>query len=348
MSAVPRESSVQWCYRFSLIRGGSVLNVSQRDPVVSIVIVGYNSGHLIQEAVKPFLGDPRVEFILVDNASSDDTLSQFASIGSGSPSVIVERSNNGGFAVAVNEGVERASAPFVLLLNPDASLSLQDLFLLVSDFDSEQSAIVGPMVGEQNAPTTTAGYYPSVWRMAMHATGLSRLGGFVPVFRGHYILRNDVLGEVRAVDWVTGGCMLVRRDTWNRMNGLSERWFMYGEDIEFCTRVRRSGLSVILDGRVRVDHSVGKSTRGVDSQLSTVWLRNLYEVYCVTSSPGLIRRELWKWTVSAGFLLRSFVFAALSKLDLTRDANDQHSRKARRFWHYSRTFCSESEQWPPA
>lgn len=278
-------------------------------PQLSVVVVSFNSRHVLGDCLTGLGESPMTEVIVVDNASNDGS-AEFVESAFSWARVI--RSNvNGGFATAVHIGVAEARGRVVCLLNPDAVVATDSLLLLARRFDREQSlGVLAPLIAQPQGRLriVSAGHLPSAWRMFTHYSGLSRLGRWLPQLEGHYLFPDQVMRE-RSVGWVTGACMLFRRDIWDEVGGLSRRWFMYAEDIEFCGRVQESGYQVRIDPSVVASHLVGNSTKTAGSPVNSAWIVNLYEYYSSDLAPGLWRRALWAMIVSSGLLARSWAYA---------------------------------------
>lgn len=278
-------------------------------PIVSVIIVTYNSGHVVLECARPLQDCEFAEVFVVDNSSSDNTveiLSQEC------PRVkILQNDQNVGFSRAVNLGVRSARGRYLLLLNPDATITPTAIESLASYMDRDKSvAIAAPLLeGAREFATINAGFEPSVPRMFFHAAGLARFSHKLHRLSGHYLFRSHLSNEPKEVDWVTGGCMMVRRDVWQKLDGLTERWFMYAEDIEFCLRVKKNGWRVLLLPTIRAEHSIGGSSAGVEGRANTVWITNLFDLYCWKLSKSRAQSEAWRWSVLAGFAARYLYFS---------------------------------------
>lgn len=275
----------------------------------SIIVVTYNSAAVVGSCLESLPTDARYQLIAIDNNSTDGTRDV---VKRHRPDVILlENEGNEGFAAAVNRATTEAAGEFLLLINPDARITEETLVNLVGTARSmPDCAVISPLVTDERDTfrTIAAGHFPTLWRMFTHATGLSRLGSRLPTLQGHYLLRDQVdSASLRDVDWVSGGCVLIRTETWRATGGLTERWFMYAEDIEFCLRVRRRGERVVLDTRQRATHEIGGSSSGVDGRVGTLWLANLYDLYNWKMSPNKGASWAWRKIVTAGFHARAAV-----------------------------------------
>ncbi|WP_044442664.1 glycosyltransferase family 2 protein [Agreia bicolorata] len=286
---------------------------------IAVAVVTYNSEHVIANCLER-LGNPLdTEIVVLDNASTDNTIDL---VQDSFPSVrIIESSENLGFAKAVNIVASSVNSDQILLLNPDALLdgeTLRDLSRHLSE-DSEAVAYA-PLVRDPESEffTIGAGLRPSIWRMFLHASGLSRLSGRFPLLRGHYFFNHDLVGSRTSVDWASGGCLLIKMDAWKRVGGLSERWFMYAEDVDLCLRLRAEGNLIKVDKTLTALHQVGGSSTNVDGRVGTVWIVNLFDLYKSSISRGLLHSGTWKLIVVGGFAGRSAVYASLSRLPGTK------------------------------
>lgn len=290
---------------------------------VSILIVTYNSRESIADTLQAL--PPEAEVILVDNCSSDGT-DTFVETTFSTTVQLVRSGQNLGFARAVNIAAARASREFFLLLNPDAVISATSLASIVETLTKLPNVgIAAPLVieGDGDFKTLAAGYEPSILRMFMHASGLSRLGRILKVFRGHYLLRGQTsLDGPEYVKWVSGGCMLVRRTTWSETGGLSERWFMYAEDVDFCLRAGDSGWAVAVFPWATARHTVGGSSNDSNGPVRTLWLQNLYDLFILRYRPSDAHAGAWRFVVGVGYEARALVMSirALRKPEIVIDA----------------------------
>ncbi|MCY1694136.1 glycosyltransferase family 2 protein [Curtobacterium sp. SL109] len=280
--------------------------MTEREPILlSVVVVTFNSRHVLGENLSRLASMPDVEVIVFDNASTDGT-QEF--VRHQLPHVeLIESTENLGFAKAVNRAAARAHGRMLMLFNPDASIGVDDVRLLAETSDSHPGDVVAPFI-EQPAPQriVSAGWMPSCWRMFTHYSGLSRLGKWSEALQGHYLLPAQVTGTTR-VEWVTGACLVVPMTTWSAVGGLSERWFMYAEDIDFCHRVGEAGQSVWIVPRARATHMVGGSDSSHSMSMNAAWVLNLRDFY----ATSLRRRPfaVWIWTliVAGGLSSRALV-----------------------------------------
>lgn len=280
-------------------------------PIVSVIVVTFNSESVLEACLQPLAEAEDFEIIVVDNHSIDNSVKiaqRYAKV--------IRNSENTGFAQAVNKGAEASLGTTLLLLNPDARISVEGVRRLATIVTSQKAvAAAAPALTHPTGrlEIQTAGSFPTIFRMLCHYTGLSRLST-VRLTRGHY-LRAGVT-EVQRVDWASGGCLAVKRDAWNHLGGLSERWFMYAEDVEFCWRLRNAGYEVIFDPNIRAVHLVGRSSGAADSPRrarSAAWVTNLYEFYRDNICRNRLCSLTWKYISVFGLLTRATAYWARSQ-----------------------------------
>lgn len=225
--------------------------VLPRDPLVTAVIVNYNSWPDTSALVESLARAPEVEqgladVVVVDNASTGAIPISFESPPPGVRLIV--REENGGFAVGVNTGWRASRSAWLLLLNPDLTVD-QDLFSAVVDrirgYGRQPPGIVGfGLLNENDSPQPSVGRFPNLLRS----------------FREQLIPRNrrkyQTISRTRPgpVDWVTGACMLVNAGLLEALGGLDEDFFLYYEEVALCRSAQRLGWRVEFDPSINVMH----------------------------------------------------------------------------------------------
>lgn len=262
-------------------------------PVVSVVIVAYNSAETLRNCLSSLKQDALAGFaevIVVDNASPDASASI---VEDEYPWVVLIRSDtNRMFAGGSNLGLERASGRLVMFFNPDAQLQPGGLRHLVQWFESRPAlgACSGELVDEAGNQQATARRYPAVWRSLLEAT------------RGHKLLSDRRRAELMLgsywpggthtdVDWVPGAALLVRREVLDRVGSFREDLPMYAEDADLCWRIRKGGWAIGVCADVRVMHIGGHSSGSTWTQ-QEVDDRTLRGIYAAARArSGRVRTQ---------------------------------------------------------
>jgi N-acetylglucosaminyl-diphospho-decaprenol L-rhamnosyltransferase len=270
------------------------------DEALGVVVVNHNAGPYLArclESVRTSAGDVRTNVVIVDNASTDRSLDTATE---GHPEArVIRNQRNAGFARAANQGLEATDAPFVLLLNPDAEVIGGTLGALVKvGRERPRAGAIGVLV--RNPDGTLQ---PSARRVPDfgEALGHAFLG---PLWRDNPWTRSYTMADwdrttEREVEWVSGSAMLLRRSALDEVGLFDEGYFMYVEDVDLCTRLRKAGWQVVFSPELEVVHQIGVSTKGQRGRMAFAHSDSIYRYFSKFRSDG------------AAGLLRPFVRVAL-------------------------------------
>jgi N-acetylglucosaminyl-diphospho-decaprenol L-rhamnosyltransferase len=233
------------------------------EPRLSIVIVLHNSADELGEclrSVRPAIDAGWAELIAVDNASPDRS----AEIVRGElpRARLLRLEQNRGFAAGTNFALSTATGRYWLLLNPDIVAPPDGLEMLVSWMDAHPAigAASPELCGGDGRCESPGRATPSILRTLFELSRLHRLtpaGTRARVLRGPYWLGGDQYDA----GWVPGTAMIVRREAARQVELLREDLFMYGEDLEWCWRLRRAGWRIGVCAAARFVHRGGLSAR---------------------------------------------------------------------------------------
>jgi len=237
---------------------------------LSIVILNYNTREHLRECLASLLaegstslsgGSIQAEVIVVDNASSDGSAEMAASE---FPWVeLIRSARNGGFAHGNNQALRRARGAAILLLNPDTLVPRAGIADLLDRLRAHPEAgIIGPKLLRPNGSMHLAcrRSFPTPAIAFYRFSGLARVRPDSPRF-GLYNLTFVDPDLPMEVDSVCGACLLVRRQVVRRIGLLDERFFMYGEDLDWCMRTRQAGWTVRYEPGIVVQHQHGAASR---------------------------------------------------------------------------------------
>jgi len=213
---------------------------------ISVIIVSFNVRHVLPACLNSIIHSSRkfpykVEIIVVDNHSRDETVSQLKNSFSGVN--WIELKENLGFGTACNIGAKHSSQPLILFLNPDTIIEANTLTVLWKFFESyKDTGVAGckiknpdnslQLACRRSFPTPLVAFYRFI--------GLSRLFPKSRIF-GKYNLSYLDENQISEVDAVSGSFMCISRDVFNKAKGFDEDFFMYGEDLDLCYRIKLSG-----------------------------------------------------------------------------------------------------------
>jgi hypothetical protein len=226
---------------------------------VDVVVVSYRSAATLRGCVEPLAAMPGVHVTVVDNASPDEALATIADL-----DVDVVRSpHNGGFSYGCNLGVSDGSAPFLLFINPDARIDGESLRTLRSVLeDDERVAIVAPRILDDDGSLAfTLRRFPRLRSTFAQALFLHRAAPLA-TWTDELIRDPAAYAEAGTAEWVSGACMLVRRDAYAAIGGFDEQFFLYCEDTDLCARLWAAGHTVRFEPGATARH-VGGASSGV-------------------------------------------------------------------------------------
>jgi N-acetylglucosaminyl-diphospho-decaprenol L-rhamnosyltransferase len=262
-------------------------------PEVSAILVNYNAGTDLELALRSIAADCATipwEAVVVDNASTDHS----AAVAESFPHTsLIRNPTNIGFGRAVNQAVGRSKAPLLLLMNPDCRLqpgAVSTLQLVLAAMPS--CAVVGPKILDPDgAVQGSARGDPDMLTGLFGRTGALRvLLPFLPVARRNVVVEDAVRSGAASVvvDWLSGACLLVRRDAFLAAGGFDERFFLYWEDADLCRRLRGRGYEIrYVPGAVAV-HQVGRSSQTARRSSIRAFHASAYLYYATHVAPGAL------------------------------------------------------------
>jgi N-acetylglucosaminyl-diphospho-decaprenol L-rhamnosyltransferase len=240
--------------------------MSAAHPVIeaSIVIVNWNVRDLLRQCLQSVydaggLRAEQLQVIVVDNASADGSVEM---VRAEFPQVeLVANADNLGFGKANNQALPMCRGRHVVLLNPDTKVLDRAIARMVEMMDAEpEIAVLGCRLlnGDGTLQRWTGGAYPRLANLLNHYFFLDRLLPSsmrpMPLYLDH-----DVNRDIE-VDWLCGACMVMRTA---ELDGklFNPDYFMYGEDMELCHRLKQAGGKVVYTPRVSIIHYQGESMK---------------------------------------------------------------------------------------
>lgn len=223
-------------------------------PFLTVIVLAYNTRDLVVQCVRNFY-EPAIslgwQVIVVDNGSTDETasiiLEKFPAV------ELVRSERNLGFAGGMNLGLRRAKGRVIALMNSDVLASAEALWGAATVL-LEQSGVgaISPLLRTPDGKPQAFAFGKDQTPGYLFQRGLKALLGLGPMHQW------DVDQPIE-VDWVSGACMLVRREVVEQVGLLDELFFLYFEDNDWCLRMRKAGWKIIYDPRFEVVHLGGAS-----------------------------------------------------------------------------------------
>jgi hypothetical protein len=233
---------------------------------IETIIVNYNAGETLQQCVQALLNSTQhTSITLVDNASSDRSAENLQNLyGNHQGISFLFNPSNLGFGPAVNAVARRATTEWVLILNPDCILETDALGLLQDALVNDPSAgLAGPAVRDDHGEIqrATIRRFPDPWKSLMTASGLWRLGKWLPAFHGIEADPSNLKDGPVICDAVSGACMLVRRSAFEAVGFLDEDYAMHCEDLDLMYRLKQQGWHCLYVPGANSIHQQGLSSR---------------------------------------------------------------------------------------
>jgi hypothetical protein len=247
---------------------------------LSIIILNYNTKELTIECINSLVGQYAQEFekklfeiILVDNASSDDSLEAIKKLKINGLTII-ESKENLGFSKGCNLGAKNATGQYLLFLNSDTEIKDQG-FVKMLDYmkKNENIGILGGALKNENGTSqSSAGKFYNLFNLFLMLIGFERLG---------FLRESPKIAK--QVDWVSGACLMIKRQVFEKIGKFEKELFMYGEDMELCFRAKKKGFLTYFYPEVTLFHKErGSSNR-------TFAILNIYQsilFFYKTYKPG--------------------------------------------------------------
>lgn len=271
-------------------------------PDVSVVSVTWNSADCIEhflESVAKATDGLKVEVLIVDNASEDDTVERVRENGFAGARLI-RISRNIGYSRANNMGIRKARGDYVFLLNPDAQLE-PDALRVGIDYmrNNPKVAVLAPQMFYPDGhlqPSVRA--FPDHMGIILEMTGISRL---FPNLSRWKLNPRPVL-EPTEVDQPMGAALLMRRMVFLEIGAFDPRLRMFFSDVDLLKRVKIKGYKVVLHPGMRVSHVMGLSTRKARSRMALEWSSGLTRYFAKHEPRNPLNAVLnfFNWAVGFG------------------------------------------------
>ena len=249
---------------------------------VSIIIVTFNSEKHITKCLDSIkesdIDKERLKIIIVDNCSSDKTIKKVKKFQKKIRAItIIENKRNVGFARAVNQGIkENQFDPYFLLLNPDTTFEKKSLTnLIICSKKNDAGICGGKTTNIQGMESGSYFRFPTLMVGIFDFTNFRKLSGTDRWHKYFYYLdKNNKKKESFSVDVVTGGYMLIRSDTIQKIGLLDETFFMYLEDVDYCLRANKAGIKIYHSNSAIIQHIGGASSNNKDKIRHSSWLKS--------------------------------------------------------------------------
>lgn len=241
---------------------------------LSIIIVNWNSKEFLRKCIRTIPAATKgidYEIVVIDSASFDGCGEM---LGAEFPSVkFIQSEKNVGFARANNMAFEKSCGKMVLFLNPDTEVKESAIAVLLDAMKDTGVGIAGPRLlnTDGSLQTSAVQSFPTILNQALDAEPLRKAFPTWPMWGIAALYAGDA-SPFRA-EALSGACLMMRREVFDKVGRFSEDYFMYAEDLDLCYKVHRSGLKNLHVPAAVVLHHGGGSTDQGRSSFSEVMMR---------------------------------------------------------------------------
>ncbi len=283
---------------------------------ISIVIVSFNTSAFLIECLYSIFSDLDhldAEIWVVDNASTDGSPGE---IKKHFPQVkLIENNRNVGFARANNQALCQATGRICMLLNPDTVIKSGALISIMSAFETNfQVGLVSPqLLNTDGSIQPSWGQFSSLWTEFFFQFFLFKVfPSTFPLGNKIHWLQGKAYNTVHEIDWATGACLAFRREIIEKIGLLDESIFMYGEDMEWCWRMKKVGIHRIYWPEAKVFHLQNQASKSNYAQ----WIINYTygQIKFIEKHRSKISTKIAGLMVMIGSLLRIVAWASIQIL----------------------------------
>lgn len=260
--------------------------MKQNNPLLSIIIVNYNTAKITVEAVASIeesypkeIESGEYEIFVCDNNSPDNSVAQLNEYKAKSKIknlFIVDNKENLGFAKGNNVAVKMSKGEFILFLNPDTVMYKETIPTVIDFLRQKQDAgavtckVLIPSGGIDEASHRG---FPTPWNAFCHFSKLEKFFPKSRLFAG-YTQGWESLEAIHVVDACVGAFMLVKRTAGEQIGWWDEDYFFYGEDLDFCYMLKEKGWKIYYIPTVSIFHYGGVSS-GIKKQSKNITTANV-------------------------------------------------------------------------
>lgn len=286
-------------------------------PKISIIIVSFNTSSLLlnclaalYKAIQFAHLTDKSEVIVVDNASYDGSSQKVAER---FPFVsLIQNKENAGFAKANNQGIRYAKGEYVFLLNSDTEITKDALAHLLTSAESQENlgAIGARLLNFDETFQPSLGFFPHLAKIFFWMSFIDDIPFLLPIIKPYHVESGKFYEKFQEVDWVSGACVLVTRAAIQKVGVLDENIFMYGEEVEWCYRMKKAHFRILYTPTALVFHKKGSSGEGKHAGIGEEF--SSLEYFYSKHKSGW-ERHILKILLIGGALLRIIVFGIIMR-----------------------------------
>lgn len=285
---------------------------------ISVIIVNWNTKKLLNNclaSIYKFTEGIKLEVIVVDNGSEDSSVQMVEK--KFPKTKLILNKDNLGFTKANNQGIKIAKGEYILLLNSDTYLVENSLKKLIDHAKSLKNlGALGPqLLNEDRSNQQSVGFFPHLPQVFWWMSFVDDLP--LGTMLKPYHIDHDAFYQIdHEVDWVTGAAILVPRRVVEEIGGLDEEIFMYGEEVDWCWRLKCADFKVFYSPATKIVH-IGRGSSGKISQNAIVGeFKGL--IYFYKKHKGFLALQILHILLKIGALARLVIFPFFGKFKVAK------------------------------
>jgi GT2 family glycosyltransferase len=309
--------------------------------LLSVIILSYNTRELTLKCIGKVIESAdwlkketkiRSEILVLDNASSDVSAEE---IRKNYPQVkLITQDENTGFARGNNVAMKAANGDWLLLLNSDAFVKKETLTQVFDyvQLHPEVDVLGSRLVNQDGSVQQSFGYFPTLQRVVALMFGVDNFPEVRKTYKSIHVRDVSRYAYPQEVDWVTGAEVFLKKAVWKRTGGFDEKYFMYGEEMEWMYRMKKKGFKIWYVPVGEVVHLGGASTKNLGKMFASELKGYLYWykkhnsrleaaiLPMVLILGGIYKALIW-WILGNGNQAKANWTAAVEVLKQTRKFN---------------------------
>jgi len=280
---------------------------------LSIIIVNWNSANYIRNCLSTIYSKTKgiaFEIIIVDNASFDGCAKiikdEFQDV------IYIQSDKNIGFAAANNLGYSVSCGNNLLFLNPDTELYNSAINIMLSYLKTlDQVGAVGCKLlnSDKSLQTSCVQAFPAILNQVLGAEFLRKLFPRLKLWGVETLY--DGSTSPKAVDVVSGACIMIKREIFDKVGQFSTEYFMYSEDVDLCYKIKRLGLKTYFINESKVIHHSGGSTSNNKNMFHSTILRKHSRFIFFQKTKGKKYANIYRYTMSGVSMLRLILLISI-------------------------------------
>ncbi len=244
---------------------------------IAVIIVNFNAGSLLTQCVQAVLNSTvPVMIYIIDNASTDDSLSQLQQqVAAAEPVQLIRNQTNEGFARAANQVLPAINSPYLLFLNPDCLITPDTLARFCEIMEQHPHAgmaggLVRNLDGSEQAGCRRG--IPSPWRAIVRVLHLNHLFPHNPRFQSFVLTDQPLPTQPIEIEGISGACMFVRQTALQTVGAMDENYFLHCEDLDWFMRFRAHQWTILFVPTIEVTHVKGACSQ--HQPLRILWYKH--------------------------------------------------------------------------